>query len=119
MVFHMENHPPGLDRAFAALSDPTRRAVVARLCAGEATVGELAEPFAIGLPTFLKHIRALEEGGLVATRKAGRVRVCALRPEALRQADDWLARHLGLWSARLDRLEAHVLRQMRETPRDD
>ena len=111
----MENH---LDRAFASLADPTRRAVVARLCLGEAAVSELAAPLAIGLPTVLKHIRVLEEGGLVVTRKAGRVRLCALRPEALRQADAWLEAHLRLWSARLDRMEAHVLRQMEETGDD-
>ncbi|HMO09279.1 MAG TPA: metalloregulator ArsR/SmtB family transcription factor [Paracoccaceae bacterium] len=111
----MENQFALLDRAFAALSDPTRRAVVARLCLGEASVGELAGPFAIGLPTFLKHIRVLEEGGLVETRKAGRVRYCALRPEALRRTDAWLDEHLRIWAARLDRMEAHI-RRLQENP---
>lgn len=115
----MENHPARLDRAFAALADPMRRAVVARLCLGEASVSELAAPFRIGLPTFLKHIRVLEDGGLLETRKAGRVRLCALRPEALRQTDGWLSDHLRLWSARLDRMEAHIQRRLKESCGDE
>jgi DNA-binding transcriptional ArsR family regulator len=114
----MENQQVQLSRAFAALSDPTRRAVVARLCLGEASVGELASPFRIGLPAFLKHIRVLEQGGLLETRKAGRVRVCALKPEALRQTDSWLSDHLRIWSARLDRMEAHIQRRKTETRKD-
>jgi len=115
----MANHEPRLDRAFAALADPTRRAVVARLCLGEASVSELAAPFSIGLPTFLKHIRVLEDGGFLATRKAGRVRLCALRPEALRQTDGWLSDHLRLWADRLDRMEAHIQRRMKESRSDE
>jgi DNA-binding transcriptional ArsR family regulator len=115
----MENHQPQLNRAFAALSDPTRRAVVARLCLGEASVSELAEPFSIGLPTFLKHIRVLEDGGFLETRKAGRVRVCALKPEALRQTDTWLSEHLRIWTARLDRMDAHIQRRKKETRNDE
>lgn len=99
-----------LDLAFAALADPTRRAIVARLARGDATVGELARPFAIGLPTLLKHIGVLERGGLVTTAKAGRVRVCALAPSTLRITDDWLRTHLAEWESRLDRLEAHLAR---------
>lgn len=110
----MENNQPSLDRAFAALSDGTRRAVLARLCRGEASVGELAAPFDIGLPTFLKHLRVLEDGGFVETRKAGRVRMCALKPDALRRADAWLDAHLRVWLARLDRLDAHVQRRKKE-----
>lgn len=104
----MANNHPALDRTFAALADPTRRAIVARLCRGEAPVSELAEPFDIGLPTLLKHIRVLEEGGLVTSRKAGRVRTCTLAPDALRGADAWLRAHLDAWESRLDRLEAHL-----------
>lgn len=111
----MANQQPDLDRAFAALADPTRRAVVARLCQGEASVSALARPFSIGLPTFLKHLRVLEEGGLVETRKTGRVRICALRPETLRRTDAWLGDHIRLWSARLDRMEAHIQRRRKET----
>lgn len=115
----MANQQQRLDRAFAALSDPTRRAVVARLCLGEASVSELAEPFGIGLPTFLKHIRILEDGGFLESRKAGRVRMCALNPEALRQTDTWLSEHLHIWAARLDRMDAHIQRRKREIREDE
>jgi DNA-binding transcriptional ArsR family regulator len=110
----MENNQDRLDHAFAALADPTRRAIVAQLTRGEASVGELAEPFAIGLPTMLKHIRALERGGLIATVKAGRVRTCTLVPDALRQTQDWLAIHVAAWESRLDRLEAHLNQMKRD-----
>ncbi|MCI1193829.1 metalloregulator ArsR/SmtB family transcription factor [Calidifontimicrobium sp. SYSU G02091] len=104
----MANNDQVLDCTFAALADPTRRAIVARLCQGEAPVGELARPFSIGLPTLLKHIRVLEDGGLVTTRKAGRVRTCTLVPDVLRCADAWLRAHIDVWESRLDRLEAHL-----------
>lgn len=110
MLRQMKNLDPRLDRTFAALADPTRRAIVTRLCRGEAPVGELAKPFSIGLPTLLKHIKALEAGGIVATRKQGRVRTCALVPETLRTAEAWLDTHIATWEARLDRLEAHLAR---------
>ena len=104
----MENFGHRLNLAFAALADPTRRAIVARLSSGDATVGELAEPFEIGLPTLLKHIRVLERGGLVSSEKSGRVRTCSLTPGALRSTDDWLRTHIATWESRLDRLEAHL-----------
>lgn len=115
----MANFEQRLDRAFAALADPTRRAIVARLSGGDATVGELAAPFEIGLPTLLKHIRVLERGGLVSSEKSGRVRTCTLVPGALRGADDWLRTHIAAWESRLDRLEAHLARTAKETRRDD
>lgn len=107
----MENFEHRLSLAFAALADPTRRAIIARLCNGDATVGELAEPFEIGLPTLLKHIRVLERGGLVSSAKSGRVRTCSLTPEALQSTDDWLRTHIATWESRLDRLEAHLSRK--------
>lgn len=107
----MENYEHRLNLAFTALADPTRRAIVARLCTGDATVGELAEPFEIGLPTLLKHIRVLERGGLVSSEKAGRVRTCSLTPTALRSTDDWLRTHIATWEGRLDSLEAHLARR--------
>ena len=115
----MENFEHRLSLAFAALADPTRRAIVARLCSGDATVGELAEPFEIGLPTLLKHIRVLERGGLVSSEKSGRVRTCSLTPGALRSTDDWLRTHIATWESRLDRLEAHLSRKKKDTRRDD
>ena len=81
-------------------------------------MSELAEPFSIGLPTFLKHIRVLEDGGLVETRKTGRVRVCALKPEALRRTDTWLSEHLRIWTAWLDRMDAHIQRRKQEARND-
>ena len=100
-----------LSTTFQALADPTRRAIVARLCSGDATVGELAEPFEIGLPTMLKHIGVLERGGLISSAKSGRVRTCSLAPGTLRGADDWLRAHIATWEGRLDRLEAHLARK--------
>lgn len=114
----MENFEQRLDAAFAALADPTRRAIVTRLCRGEATVSELAAPFGIGLPTFLKHIRTLERGGLVSSRKSGRVRTCSLTPGALRGTEDWLRAHIAAWEGRLDRLEAHLACHIEEKKRD-
>ncbi len=114
----MENYEHRMSLSFAALADPTRRAIVARLCSGDATVGELAEPFEIGLPTLLKHIGVLERGGLVSSEKSGRVRTCSLTPGALRSTDDWLRTHIATWESRLDRLEAHLAQKPR-TQRDD
>ena len=110
----MAHHEHRLSLAFAALADPTRRAIVARLCRGDATVGELAEPFEIGLPTLLKHIRVLEHGGLVSSEKSGRVRTCSLTPQALQSTDDWLRAHIATWDSRLDRLEAHLANKKKD-----
>jgi len=97
-----------LDGVFVALADPTRRAVIRRLGAGPASVGELAEPFPIALPSFMKHVRMLETHGLIRTRKSGRVRTCALNRERLALVDDWLAEQRALWEQRTDRLEQFV-----------
>ena len=112
----MEKYEQRLNHAFVALADPTRRAIVARLCSGDATVGELAEPFDIGLPTLLKHIRVLERGAIITSRKDGRVRTCSLTPGALRTTDDWLRSHIATWESRLDRLEAHLARKTKGRP---
>jgi DNA-binding transcriptional ArsR family regulator len=97
-----------LDHVFGALSDATRRAIVMRLCKGEATVGELAKPFEMALPSLMKHIRILESSGLVASEKIGRVRICSLEAEALETIEDWLAAQREVWERRLDRLEIYV-----------
>jgi len=115
----MANFEHRLSLAFAALADPTRRAIVARARSGDATVGELAEPFEIGLPTLLKHIRVLERGGLVSSQKSGRIRTCSLTPRTLRSTDDWLRTHIATWESRLDRLEAHLSRKKKDARRDD
>jgi DNA-binding transcriptional ArsR family regulator len=105
----MTNKQRGLDRAFQALSDPTRRAILTRLATGPASVGELAEPFPMAMPTLLRHVRVLEESRLIATRKTGRVRTCSLQPEVLGQTEEWLAHQRALWERRLDRMESYVV----------
>jgi DNA-binding transcriptional ArsR family regulator len=97
-----------LDSIFHGLADPTRRAVIARLASGPAPVSELAAPHDMALPSFLKHLKVLEGGGWIETRKAGRVRTCRLRPEAVAAAEGWLGEQRALWTARLDRLDAFL-----------
>ncbi len=113
----MTNQSHRLDLAFGALSDPTRRAVVMHLSQKPASVGELAEPFAMAMPTILQHIRVLEASGLIETEKIGRVRMCKLRAEAVHETEQWLALQRAIWERRLDRMEAYVshLQAMEET----
>jgi DNA-binding transcriptional ArsR family regulator len=108
----MANHSPPLDTAFHALSDATRRAVINRLVTGSAPVKDLAKPFNMGLPAFLKHIRVLEDSGLIATEKTGRVRSCRLQPERLAEAKAWLSDQIGVWQAGADRLASYVETQI-------
>jgi DNA-binding transcriptional ArsR family regulator len=103
-----------LDTVFGALGDPTRRAVLARLRQGERTVGELAEPFGMSLPGFIKHLGILEDAGLIARRKTGRVVSCQLKGGALKGAREWLERHEEFWNSRLDRLGAYLERKESE-----
>lgn len=117
MVFHMENNFSSLDAAFHSLADPTRRAVISRLAAGPAPVVELARPFAMGLPSFMKHLRVLEKDGLISTEKVGRTRTCRINSERLSQAETWLGEQRALWQARTDRLANYVENQM--TRRND
>ncbi len=107
----MENHQPALDTAFHALADPTRRAVIARLIKGPAAVKELAEPFDMGLPSFLKHVKVLEASGLIGSEKIGRVRTCRIIPSRLIAAEDWLSEQRAVWEGRTDCLAAFVERQ--------
>ncbi|MBC7301372.1 MAG: helix-turn-helix transcriptional regulator [Nocardia sp.] len=88
-----------------ALADPTRRAVVQRLGRGPVSVGELARPFPITLPSFMKHVRTLESSGLIRTMKSGRVRTCTLNKDRLALVNDWLAEQRLIWEDRTDRLE--------------
>lgn len=110
----MVNHIPSLDTAFHALSDSTRRAVISRLMNGPAPVKELAEPFDMGLPAFLKHLRVLEESGLIATEKSGRIRTCRIRTKRLSEAETWLSEQRALWQVSAERLAAFVETQMTE-----
>jgi len=105
----MDNQNLQLDRCFYALADPTRMAVIDRLCDdGSASVGELAQPFDMALPSFMKHLRVLETCGLIETTKIGRVRTCRIRPDTMKRAADWLTDRRALWERRLDRLDAYL-----------
>jgi DNA-binding transcriptional ArsR family regulator len=97
-----------LDRTFNALADPTRRAILVRLARGSASVGELAEPFAMSLPAISRHLKVLAEAALIENRRDGKRRRCQLRPEALGGARDWLDFHRRFWSGGFDRLDTHL-----------
>lgn len=102
-----------LDRVFRALSNPTRREVVARLGKGPAAMTDLAKPFDMALPSFLQHLQVLEDSGLVSSKKTGRVRVFQLEPEPFLEAESWMDRRRREWKSRLDQLD-RLLRQMKE-----
>lgn len=110
----MEQYQVELDGIFQALADPTRRAVIGRLGRGPASVTELARPFDMALPSFMKHIRLLEGSGLISTRKDGRVRTCAIEEKRLAVVGTWLDAQRALWEARTDRLEQFVINQEKE-----
>lgn len=97
-----------LSLTLAALADPTRRAIVARLAQGEATVSELAEPFEMSMPAVSKHLRVLERAGLVEQGREAQFRPRRLRPEPLRDLSGWLEDYRQLWDARLDRLDEYL-----------
>ena len=101
---HMVQYSARLDQSFAALSDPTRRAVLERLGRGDASISDLAGKFAITLTGMKKHVQVLEDAGLVATEKVGRVRTCRLGPRRLADEAAWIAKYREMLEARLDRL---------------
>jgi DNA-binding transcriptional ArsR family regulator len=98
-----------VDPIFRALADPTRRHVLERLSRSPASVSELAAPFDMALPSFLQHLRILEDSGLVRSNKTGRVRTYKLAPKRLKAAEDWLSRQRSLWERRLDQLDSYLL----------
>ena len=104
----MEQYSAQLDGIFQALADPTRRAVLGRLGKGPASISDLAKPFDMALPSFMKHIHFLEDSGLIRTRKEGRVRTCAIRKRPFAAVETWLSAQRALWEARTDRLEHFV-----------
>jgi DNA-binding transcriptional ArsR family regulator len=110
----MEKADP-LSATFAALADPTRRAIVAALASGEATVGQLALPFTISGPAISRHLRVLAEAGLIERKASARWRICSLRPQAIRDAHDWLAAYRRYWEESLDRLAELVEKPARAT----
>jgi DNA-binding transcriptional ArsR family regulator len=98
----------GLSTTFAALADPTRRAILSRLRSGEATVLELAEPFDMSLPAISKHLKVLERAGLISRSKDAQRRPCRIEAAPLKKASDWVARYQKLWEDRFDRLDAYL-----------
>ena len=103
-----------LDVMFAALADRTRRSIVAHLTHGDATVNELAEPFAMSVQAVSRHIQVLERAGLVSRTRHRQTRPCRLEPDALKEATDWIDRQREVWSARFDLLEQHLTKIQRD-----
>jgi DNA-binding transcriptional ArsR family regulator len=110
----MTKHYPDLSLLFHALADPTRRSILTQLGKGPAQVTELADPTGLRLPTVMRHLSVLEEAGLIISAKDGRVRTCAIVPEALDPVRTWLDEQREIWEARLDRLDAFVMSVMKE-----
>ncbi|MEZ4616830.1 MAG: metalloregulator ArsR/SmtB family transcription factor [Caldilineaceae bacterium] len=111
----MDHYSAQLTDIFQALADPTRRAILGQLGRGSASVGDLAEPFDMALPSFMKHIRSLEHCGLIRTHKIGRVRMCTIEKEPFAVVESWLSAQRALWEARTERLEQFVLAQQKES----
>ena len=105
-----------LDTTFHALSDPTRRGMLASLALGERSIGELGEPFAMSFAGAAKHVKVLESAGLIERRKAGRKQICTLRAEPLAEAERWLKQWEEFWTVRLDRLQAIIEEDKKENP---
>jgi DNA-binding transcriptional ArsR family regulator len=107
-----------LSNTFAALSDPTRRAILARLALGETSVTELAQPFEMSMPAISKHLKVLERAGLIARGRDAQWRPCRLKPQPLKDAADWLEHYRGFWEQSFDRLEEY-LRELQAKERKD
>ncbi len=114
----METHTDTLSATFAALADPTRRAILARLAHGEATVTELAAPFDMSLPAISKHLKVLQKAGLIEQGRQAQWRPCRLKPEALRDVADWVGEYRRFWEASFDRLDDY-LRELQQTETTD
>ena len=113
----VDYHKPNLDRTFAALADPTRRALLARLSEKEdLSVSELAKPFSMSLPAVMKHLRVLEHAGLLTQKKSGRTRHCRLAAEPLKNAEQWISQYRIFWEGTLDSLKRYLSQQ--ETKED-
>jgi DNA-binding transcriptional ArsR family regulator len=114
----MVQYQPQLDRAFAALADPTRRSILERLGDGSATISELAEPFGMSLTGMKKHVRVLEDAELVSTEKVGRARQCGLGPRRLEDAQRWIEAYRQVLDGRLDRF-GELLEETKESSNDE
>jgi DNA-binding transcriptional ArsR family regulator len=106
-----------LSQTFSALADPTRRAILARLAGGSATVGELAEPFDMSLPAVSRHLKVLTDAGLIERHSEAQWRHCALRGEGFRAAADWIEFYRQFWEQQFDRLDAFLARTAPSTPK--
>jgi DNA-binding transcriptional ArsR family regulator len=114
----MQMQPDPLSNTFAALADPTRRAILARLASGEATVMELAAPFTVSLPAISKHLKVLQRAGLIEQGRQAQWRPCRLKPERLRDVADWVGQYRRHWEASFDRLDDY-LREVQMTEAND
>jgi DNA-binding transcriptional ArsR family regulator len=114
----MQTQSDPLSTTFAALADPTRRAILARLAKGEATVTELAAPFDLSLPAVSKHLKVLQRAGLIEQGRQAQWRPCRLKPERLRDVADWIGQYRRHWEASFDRLDDY-LRELQETEKND
>ena len=103
-----------MNQVFQALADPTRRAVIERLCSGPAAMSELAQPFDMALPSFSQHLNVLESCGLVRSTKTGRVRTYRLAPAPLKAAEHWMVRQRAIWDRRLDQLDDYLQQMKKE-----
>jgi DNA-binding transcriptional ArsR family regulator len=101
-------HTDPLSSTLAALADPTRRAILARLAKGHATVNELAEPFEISLPAVSRHLKVLEAAGLISRAREAQWRPCKLETQALKRVDDWISRYRRFWSGSFDKMDAYL-----------
>ena len=111
--------PDPLTTTFAALADPTRRAILSRLASGEASVTELAEPFEMSLPAVSKHLKVLERAGLIARGREAQWRPCRLEPGPLKDVAEWVERYRRFWEQSFDRLEAYLGELQSEENKDD
>ena len=109
--------PDSLSNTFAALADPTRRAILARLALGEASVNELAEPFEMSLPAVSKHLKVLERAGLIARGREAQYRPCRLEAARLKDVADWVERYREIWEQRLDRLDQYLQVLQKKSPK--
>lgn len=110
----MVKYDRGLDATFQALADPTRRAMVAALSRGQASVSELARPHRMSLPAVMKHLRVLEKAGIVTQRKSGRTRHCRLVAKPLKKAEAWISQYRAFWETQLDALDRYLAQHPRE-----
>jgi DNA-binding transcriptional ArsR family regulator len=115
----MVKYSASLDSTFGALADPTRRAILATLTLGQASISELARPHRMSLPAVMKHLRVLEQAGLVSQKKAGRIRHCQLAAKPLKDAETWLSQYRVFWEETFDSLERYLSRTDQSEKKED